>query len=249
MKFSSPWGHGAHLNWRALAGRLPSQCAVCRGWGGQRVCGACTARFSAPGPRCAQCAARVPDGVSRCGGCLVEPPRFDSACAAVDYAFPWDDLVLKLKFRSGLDLLPALVDRMLQAHRCAPPPVQADLVLPVPLSLQRLRERGFNQAWELARRLAPRTTGRADATLLLRLRDTPHQLSLPKDQRAAAVRGAFAVDPLRRAEVAGRHVALVDDVATTLATADEIAGVLKQAGARHVHLWCLARTPAAGGAS
>ncbi len=192
---------------------------------------------------------RVPEGVSRCGGCLSHPPRFDSACAAVDYAFPWDDLVLKLKFRSGLDLLPALVDRMLQAHRRTPPPVRADLLLPVPLSLQRLRERGFNQAWELARRLAKGTGSRADATLLLRLRDTPHQLSLPKDQRAAAVRGAFAVDPLRRAEVEGRHVALVDDVATTLATADEIAGVLKQAGARHVHLWCLARTPAAHGAS
>ncbi len=179
----------------------------------------------------------------------MDPPRFDSACAAVDYAFPWDHLVLKLKFRSGLDLLPALADQMLNAHHRTPPPLQADLVLPVPLSMQRLRERGFNQAWELARRLARRTAGRADATLLLRLRDTPHQLSLPKDQRAAAVRGAFAVDPLRRAEVAGRSIAVVDDVVTTMSTADEIAGVLKQAGARHVHLWCLARTPAAHGAS
>lgn len=233
------------MDWRALSRHVPSQCAVCRGWGQHRVCGDCMDRFAVGRPRCVQCALAVPPGVTHCGGCLLRPPAFDSACAAVDYAFPWDRLMLRLKFHAGLDLLPALAEQMLQAHRAQPKAVETDLLLPVPLSAGRLRERGFNQAWELARRLARGGHGRADAHLLLRLRDTPHQLALPRDQRAAAVRGAFAVDPLRRAEVAGRSVTVVDDVVTTMATANEIAGVLKQAGARHVHIWCLARTPAA----
>ncbi len=227
-----------------LAQRIPSQCAVCHGWDAQQVCATCIARFAAPRPRCLHCAAVVPEGVTHCGACIVHPPAFDSACAAVDYAFPWDDLVLRLKFHAGLDLLPALTQRMLQAHEAQTTPRAAGLVLPVPLSRQRLRERGFNQAWELARRLAPAIACEARAELLLRIRDTPHQLNLSKAERESAVRHAFAVDPQRRSEVAGQHITVVDDVMTTLATANEIARTLKHAGAQSVHMWCLARTAA-----
>ncbi|MEO5883089.1 MAG: phosphoribosyltransferase family protein, partial [Caldimonas sp.] len=94
-----------------------------------------------------------------------------------------------------------------------------------------------------ARRLAPRLGGRAEASLLLRLRDTPHQVALPPDERAGNVRGAFAVEPRRLGEVRGRTVALVDDVMTTGSTAAEIARVLKQAGAARVEVWVVARTP------
>ena len=84
----------------------------------------------------------------------------------------------------------------------------------------------------------------AESRLLLRLRDSPHQSSLKPGERAANVRGAFAVEPLRRAELKGRDVALVDDVMTTGATADEAARVLLQAGAASVRVWVVARTPA-----
>jgi predicted amidophosphoribosyltransferase len=86
----------------------------------------------------------------------------------------------------------------------------------------------------------------ADAHLLLRVRDTPHQLALPPEQRAANVRGAFAVEPLRRSDLACRSVAVIDDVLTTGATFAEIARVLKQAGASRVEAWALARTPRPG---
>jgi predicted amidophosphoribosyltransferase len=117
------------------------------------------------------------------------------------------------------------------------------LLMPMPLSASRLRERGYNQAWELARRLARGLRLRADARLLLRVRDTPHQVDLPFGQRAANVRGAFAVEPLRRTELAGQDVALVDDVLTTGATAAEAARVLRAAGAARVRVWVVARTP------
>jgi ComF family protein len=228
-----------------LLQKVPSQCAVCRGWGTQAICAACTERFAAPVPRCERCALQVPNDMRFCGTCLTDPPSFDGALAAVDYAHPWSTLITQFKFHAALDLAQAFSTRLhaawLHAHTPAP-----DLLLPVPLSTQRLRERGYNQAWELARRVASLGSMKADARLLLRVKDTPHQLALPPDQRAANVRAAFVVEPLRRAELSGRSVAVIDDVMTTGATFGEIARVLKQAGASRVEAWALARTPRPG---
>ncbi len=188
---------------------------------------------------------RVPTGTEICGGCLVEPPPFTRTVAAVDYEHPWDGLITQFKFHAALDLAPALVARMLAANAPtadAPP----QLLLPIPLSEARWRERGYNQAWELAKRLALALDCTADATLLLRLRDTPHQLALPPDERAGNVRAAFAVEPHRLAEVRGRRITLVDDVMTTGATVAEAARTLLQAGASEVDAWVVARTPRHG---
>ncbi|MGY4827890.1 phosphoribosyltransferase family protein [Sphaerotilaceae bacterium SBD11-9] len=229
-----------------LLQHIPSLCAVCRSWGEHTLCAACTARFAQPVPRCERCALQVPGGVRVCGACLTAPPLFDGALAAVDYAHPWSTLITQFKFHEALDLAPALSALLASAQRRSgtPPP---PLVLPVPLSSQRLRERGFNQAWEITRRLAPALQVAADAGLLLRVKDSPHQLALPPEQRAANVRHAFAVEPLRLAELKGRAVAVVDDVMTTGATFGEIARVLKQAGASRVETWALARTPRPAG--
>jgi ComF family protein len=135
------------------------------------------------------------------------------------------------------------VQRLLDAHACDDEPVAPALLLPMPLSPARLRERGYNQAWELARRLGAALQVPADAGLLLRLKDTPHQTSLAVANRAANVRGAFAVEPLRRTELQGRDVTLVDDVLTTGASAAEATRALLQAGAARVQVWVVARTP------
>src|SRR5438046_2100561 len=155
---------------------LPSLCAVCRAWDRRRVCGECLARFAAPQPRCQRCAAAVPPGVAQCGECLTAPPPFAHAVAAVDYGYPWDRLIAQLKFRGTLDLGGALAALLRDAIERSEAP-RAELVLPVPLSRERLRERGFNQAWELARRTARALRIDAHAGVLLRVKDTPHQLS------------------------------------------------------------------------
>ena len=229
-----------HLTIRAFL-RMPSLCAVCHGWGAARVCEACIQRFARAAPRCARCALRVPDGVATCGRCLATPPAFDRAVAAFDYAHPWAGLLLDFKFNGALDLAPALAAQLqgAVAARGGPSP---DLLLPVPLSAERLRERGFNQAWEVARRL-----GRpARSDVLLRTRDTSRQADLPLARRAANLRGAFAIDPRQSGQVRGRSVAVVDDVLTSGATAEALAVALRQAGARDVMLWVLARTPRPG---
>jgi ComF family protein len=230
------------LSPRFTARAVPSLCAVCRGWGRGRVCVACLDRFAPALPRCMRCGLEVPAGKAICGGCLLEPPPYASALAAVTYGFPWDRLVAGFKYRAALDVAPALVELLLGAQRrsAAAPP---SLLLPVPLHAARLRERGYNQAWELARRLGRRLGCRADPSLLLRIRDTPRQLALAPAGRAANVRGAFALEPRRREEVRGRSVTVVDDVMTTGATAAEIARVLLAAGAARIDVWVVARTP------
>ena len=206
------------------------------------MCRDCIAQFALPSRRCRRCALTVPEGAEVCGSCLTDPPPFDGSVAALDYSHPWDGLITHFKFHAALDLAPALAARLLAAvrHSGAPHP---SLLLPIPLSAQRLRERGYNQAWELARRIAGALHCQADAHLLLRVKDSPHQLALPREQRAANVRGAFAVEPMRLGELRGRSVALVDDVMTTGATAAEAARALQQAGAASVQVWVVGRTP------
>ena len=227
--------------------RLPTQCALCRGWSRARLCEACIERFGAPRRRCERCAIAVPPGVSVCGSCMRQPPPFESAIAAVDYVAPWDDLVRRYKFDAALDLGSALARRILDAVEGSAQP-RPDWLLPVPLAAERMRERGYNQAWELARRVARALPCRSDPQLLLRLKNTPHQLSLPPVERAANVRGAFAIEPRRRHELRARRIALLDDVMTTGATLAEAAHTLLQGGAASVQVWVLARTPRPDGA-
>lgn len=187
-------------------------------------------------------------GVTVCGDCLKHPPPWEQALAAVDYLHPWDGLLARFKFHAALDLAPALAQRLLDAHRFDSTARYPGLLLPMPLNPARLRERGHNQAWELARRLGRLLNCPADAHLLLRPRDTPHQTTLALSARAANVQGAFAVEPRRLAELRGREVTLVDDVMTTGASAAEATCVLLQAGAARVQVWVVARTPRPGSA-
>lgn len=227
----------------ALAARVPGQCAVCHGWGDQRVCRPCLQRFAPPVARCQRCAARVPDGTACCGRCLKAPPPFDATLTVADYVFPWNGLIARMKFQAAMDLVPVLAAQLAARHRHTGMPAP-DLLLPVPLSMARLRERGYNQSWELARRTARHLDRPAQARVLLRRKDTPHQLALPLHQRAANVRGAFAVDPRWSDTLKGQGIALIDDVMTTGATASEAARILKEAGAASVQVWVVARTPA-----
>lgn len=226
----------------ALAAAMPSQCAVCRAWDAGRLCRRCRERFIPLLPRCPGCALPLVRAHAPCADCLRHPLPFERCVAALDYAWPWRSIIGQLKFRGGLDLTGALSALLLQAlRREATPP--ADVLLPLPLGPQRLRERGYNQSWELARRVAPPLDLAADAKLLLRLFETPRQSGLAQAERSANVRGAFGIAPGRASALRGCRVALLDDVMTTGATASEAARTLLDAGAASVQLWVLARTP------
>lgn len=161
---------------------------------------------------------------------------------ALDYAFPWDGLIAAFKFGRQPELAGVLAPRLAAHLRACQAPL-ADLVLPVPLSTARLGERGYNQAWELARRVARELGRPAWAGGLQRWRDTPAQTTLDATARRTNLREAFLPAPDLGRRLAGRHVALVDDVMTTGATVEAAAGLLRRAGAAEVSVWVLARTP------
>ena len=223
----------------ATGWHMPSRCAICRYWPAEPVCEVCITRFAHPVSRCPTCALPAPDGVLRCGACLQDPPPLTRCLCAVDYAWPWRDLVARFKFREQPGWDQPLAWLMRSASGAEDVLHDADRVLPIPLSRERLAERGYNQSWLLARRLAP---DKADPDLLLRIRHTPSQRTLPRSGRLANLEGAFAVDPLRAGEVHDRHLLLVDDVMTSGASLHTAARVLLQAGARQVSALVLART-------
>jgi ComF family protein len=218
-----------------LAGLFGGSCYLCRGAAAgpphNLLCAACDTDLPRLAPvRCPRCALESPRG-EVCGRCLAEPPHYDATVAALAYEFPADALVHSLKFRGELALAGLLADMLRQAIDSQ----GVDVVIPVPLSASRLRERGYNQAVEIARHV---TRGRLDLALCVRSRDTPAQMDLPYAERRRNVRGAFrCTRPL-----SGEKVAVVDDVMTTGATLNEIAAVLKEAGASRVVNWVVART-------
>jgi len=179
---------------------------------------------------------------ARCPRCPVEPLAWSRVVAGVDYGHPWDRLLAEFKFHGRLEharvLLQPLQARLREDAHALPAGLR---VLPVPLARERLRERGYNQAWELARRLARGLGLEARADALFRVRDTGHQLGLPRAARRANLRAAFVVAPRHADWVRGARLALVDDVMTTGATADAAARAMRAAGAAEVRVWVAAR--------
>ena len=227
-----------------LSRALPSQCEVCRQWADAALCGDCLARFAAPAPRCRRCALRLGAPAVACGECLRSPPPFEATVCAADYGFPWSQVIADFKFNGRPELAGPLAARLVAAWRGAALP-RPDIVLPVPLAPRRLAGRGYNQAWELARRAAKALGLAARHDLLLRPLDTAQQADLSRAERQRNLSTSFMVDPRQRDAVRGRTLALVDDVMTTGATAREATAQLLRAGATSVQLWVFARTPAA----
>lgn len=229
---------------QSISDHLPSQCAVCGSWPCEPVCEACVDRFAQPCARCDTCATPVHGGVTRCGACIRDPPPLDACVAAVHYAYPWAGLIVRFKFQGQPGWAAALASVLRHAPWVEPALDRADLVLPMPLSRQRLRQRGFNQALELARHLTP---VKIDPVVLLRIRDTPPQSTLSRADRLRNVRHAFAIAPHRCDALAGRRVVLVDDVMTSGASLFAAAATVRAAHAEHVTALVLARADPGSG--
>lgn len=226
-------------NWRQWLQRLilPSDCLLCRAAdpSGLNLCPDCRADLPWLAPGCPRCALPLAAPDLPCGACQARPPPFDTTVALFHYAPPVDGLVQQLKFGQGLHL--ARLFAGLLAERLADAP-RPDCILPVPLHPRRQRERGFNQALEIARPLARHLGCRVDTASCVRTRATPPQTQLSAAQRRRNLRDAFRL----ARPLAARHVAVLDDVMTTGSTLAAIAGLLRRAGAERIDVWVCART-------
>lgn len=212
----------------------------------QPICTPCESELPWLGDQCSICALPLPMAGLRCGQCATQPPAFERVLAPWAYDFPIDSLIARFKHQAKWPLgrlMGELLAQSLQHHfnEGLEPP---DALVPVPLANRRLRQRGFNQASMLARWLSATLKIPCEEQLLRRVQDTPAQQALDARARRRNLRQAFAITP--DAVLGNRHLALVDDVLTTGATAQALARLLLDAGAARVDVYCLARTPKPG---
>ena len=219
---------------------LPERCSLCQRASAGPVCAECRADLPWNRSACPRCARPQEGGPGQghiCATCAESPPPFDSGWSAFRYQSPIDRAVQGLKYQAGFRSGYWLGLEMARALAQRPQPLP-QLLLPVPLHAGRLRRRGYNQALELTRTLGRVLTIEVDARGAKRLRATEDQIGKSAAERRRNVKGAFAVDGAR---LAGRHIALVDDVMTTGSTLAELARACRKAGAARIEVWTAAR--------
>ncbi len=239
--------------WQRL---MPASCLICGHRAAHAVCERCEQSYWTMDdavPRCARCAVRLSlqsplaqerEGcrapLRECGHCRAHPPAFDAAVALADYRAPLDAVIVALKYQGRVGLASDLARRLALRLRTAPADARPDVLLAAPLSPERLGARGYNQAWEITRRLGKQLAIPTDAGLLIRSH-TDAQAGLSRMARRCNLRQAFSVCTGAEAYL-DAHVGVVDDVMTTGATQDAMAAVLKRHGVRRVTAIVVLRT-------
>lgn len=202
------------------------------------ICPACAQALPHNQSACRQCALPIPDGshTQLCGQCISSPPSYQQTETPYIYAPPLDALITALKFRQQLthaQLLGSLLAQHLQKTLRVIP----ECIVPVPLHSSRLRERGYNQALELARPIA-RTLGiKLERNLAQRIRQTQAQTDLKFNSRAANLHRAFQI----RRPPSYTHIAIVDDVITSGHTVEALAQEFRKVGVEKIEIWAIAR--------
>lgn len=218
-------------------------CLLCDAIGmvGKGICQGCFDDLPWSQHACSGCAlplANLTLNDHLCGKCQKSHPPFDHAFAPLKYEREIAPLISGFKFRNKLEygkLLSQILADFLKQHIDHWP----ELLIPVPLHKNRLRERGYNQSLEIARLLGKQFSIPIDIQSLQRHRDTKHQSELNYTDRRKNIKSAFTLTkPLNI-----KRVALIDDVITTGETVAEISQLLKRGGVQQVDVWALARTP------
>mgnify|MGYP003607507210 CR=1 FL=1 len=227
---------------RALDRLLPPTCVLCGAPGadGLDLCAGCLGDLPMNLRPCPRCAMPVPMATAGlvCGACLSHPPPYQASHIPYLYVDAIPGLVRGAKFHGRLNLTRllglCLARSLVQMETDRP-----EILIPVPLHPQRWRERGYNQAQEMAQALSSRLAIPIDTQTCVRLHANRPQVGLERDERRLNVRGAFGASRI----IPAKHIAILDDVVTTGSTAAEVARVLRQAGAERVDLWAVARAP------
>jgi len=224
---------------------LPNHCSLC----GEKIvntnkslCQACQEQLPWLGQGCLYCSIPISDVQTRaaiCGHCQLSPPPFQHSYCLFRYGYPVDQLISQLKFNQQL-AIGKLLGQLMAEFICAQNRLEAlpEAIIPMPLHQRRLRQRGFNQAYEIAAICAKKLNIPLLHGACHRVKDTPPQLGLDAKTRRRNLRNAFRIDETFEC----RSVAIVDDVMTTGSSMREMSRELLQAGVEYIELWCIART-------
>jgi ComF family protein len=224
---------------------LPPACPLCRTEltqpTGTGLCRSCLEQLPAlPWPRCSRCAipfATESGSDHLCESCLRQPPFFSQVETVGSYEGLLREAVHRFKYHGSVQLDRPLGTLLAQRMEQSESPICPDLIIPVPLHLNRLRQRGYNQSLLLARQLGRRWQVPVAGRLLVRTRATPPQQGLTATIRRQNLSGAFSLQkPLQ-----GESILLVDDVMTTGATARECARILQSGGAAEIAVAIIGR--------
>ncbi|MBN8533708.1 MAG: ComF family protein [Rhizobiales bacterium] len=238
---------GARL-WRgALTLVYPPQCIACQAATGEAhaLCPACWSTMPLiSDPVCARLGTPFehdfgPGMLSPAA--IADPPRFDQARAVARHDGAAKALVARLKYGERLDLARSMATLMAGAGREML--ATCDLIVPVPMHRGRLWRRRYNQAALLALELGRLTGKPVSLDALLRVKRTPPQVGLTRNERRANLAGAFKVDHERKASLAGLHLVVIDDVRTTGSTLNACAHILRQAGAARIDVLTFTLVP------
>jgi len=200
------------------------------------LCNACKDDLPYITDACHLCGLPVEKSVSVCGSCITTPPPANKCISVLHYDPPVDYLIKHMKYHNQLaiaDLMGELIAVKIKNMAQTLP----DVIIPVPLHVNRLRQRGYNQAIEISRLVSRRLNIPLNIAICTRVKHTPPQFDIPANERKNNIKNAFEVSSAIKA----KHVALIDDVMTTGSTVWEITKTLKMAGVEQVDVWTCAR--------
>jgi len=225
----------ALLNWL-----VPPTCLSCNrelSSSDTPICTECYQSLPFQHESCQQCGQPMYDSWEVCGRCIENAPGYDHCFCAFRYEAPVDACIRQFKYSQRPELAKPLA-KLLSTELTTNGLTRPDLLIPVPVHRTRLKQRGFNQAGELARHLSRLLQIPYSETLVVKHRSTNPQAGLTYRQRLINQRGSFRVEM----QTTVKHVAIIDDVVTTGSTASEIAKILKRNGVDYVQVWGVAHT-------
>lgn len=218
---------------------LPYTCIICGKPSKIKrdLCYACQQDLPWNKHACKQCGLALEQAAIKCGQCLQRSPSFNQTLALFRYEDPIDKFIVQLKFYHKFLYIKLLSELMIECLQTMQWDFIPELIIPMPLHKQRLRERGYNQALELAKPLSKSLHIPIDIENCQRIKATLAQTSLPFEERKRNVKNAFDINQSFKA----KSVMLIDDVITSGETCQSFSLALKQAGVEKIMLCCVAR--------
>ena len=223
---------------------LPTSCIGCGKFQASRICQKCINLLkSQQKNRCSQCASICDETKTTCTNCQNQTSSFDKTICIDCYGGLLTNAVHDYKYKHQVAIAKGLVDTWVEIHGSHHLMSNANLLIPVPMSSQKLYQRGFNQSWELCKWFSKEFKIQTSSSILYRRHLESNQAQATRNERIKRLETVFYINQIEIETIKNTRIVLIDDVMTTGATLSTIAKLLKDFGAQRVDNWVILRTP------